>query len=214
MQLLGRVMTAFAALAAVSMATPALAQTAQNQPNTGLGFGVLGGLTYTSVQTETNLFDVQTDSGAGYMFGIWFGGNRDGRAGLMGELSYVTKKIKATEDGEEFSQKLTYVELPVLLRINVGSRERDRPSAYFLAGPVFDIQIKSELEGADTPDDFYEGLDIGAMVGVGFEVVRIGVEGRYSWGLRSVLGTDAAVDTGFGSTKQNTLQVLLKVRIN
>ncbi len=209
-----RVMIAVAAVTAVSMATPALAQTAQNQPNTGLGIGALGGLTFTTLRTETNQFNIDTSGGSGYMFGIWFGGNRDGRTGLMGEISYVVKKIKAVEDGEEFTQELTYIELPILFRVNAGSQQRDKPSAYFLVGPVFDIQIKSEVDGGDTPDDFYEGLDIGLMGGVGFEVVRIGVEARYSWGLRSVLGTDAAVDSGFGSTKQNTLQVLLKIRFN
>lgn len=199
-----------AGMAAMTMlvSVPALAQ------GGGVGVGVLGGLTYSTIQTETNLFNVQTDAGAGYMLGVWFGGNRDGRVGLMGEISYLTKKIKVTDEGEEFSQKLTYVEIPVLLRINAGSPDRNRPSLYFLGGPVFDVQIKSEVDGADTPDDFYEGLDIGAMVGVGFEVVRIGIEGRYSWGLRSVLGTDAAVESGFGETKQNTLQVLLKIRFN
>jgi hypothetical protein len=31
----------------------------------------------------------------------------------------------------------------------------------------------------------YQGLEIGLMFGVGFEVARIGIEGRYSWGLKS-----------------------------
>lgn len=206
-----RVRIALATLVALMVAAPAFAQS--QQVNTGLGFGVLGGVTFTSVRTETNDFNIDTDGGTGVMFGIWFGGNRDGRTGLMGEISYVTKKVRFTDEGEEFNQKLTYVEIPVLFRVNTGSRERAKPSLYFLLGPVFDIQIKSELDG-DSPDDFYEGLDIGALGGVGFEVVRIGIEARYIWGLRSVLGTDAAVDAGFGSTKQNTLQVLAKIRIN
>ena len=79
---------------------------------------------------------------------------------------------------------------------------------------IADRTIKSELEGADSPDDFYEGLDIGIMGGVGFEVVRLGIEARYNWGLRSVLGTDVAVEEGFGSTKQNTFQLVAKIRFN
>jgi hypothetical protein len=207
-----RLIIALATALTLALATPAFAQ--QRQVNSGLGIGALAGLTWTSLSTEMNQFNIDTSSDTGVMFGIWFGGNRDGRAGLMGEFSYVTKKIKFNEPGfGEFTQKLTYIEIPVLLRINTGARERDKPSLYFLIGPNFDIQIKNELDG-DSVDDFYEGLDIGLMGGVGFEVVRIGIEVRYNWGLRSVLGTDAAVDAGFGSTKQNTLQLIGKIRFN
>jgi hypothetical protein len=133
-------------------------------------------------------------------------------------VNYITKKFKATEGDDEFTTKTTYIELPVLLRINTGYRERDKPSLYFLVGPVFDIQIKNKEEfngeEQDSPDDFYQGLDIGLMFGAGFEVARIGIEGRYSIGLKSVLGTDAAIESGFGDTKLNTLSIVAKVRFN
>lgn len=209
-----RLMIAIAAFAMVLTAAPAYAQAQRAQVNTGLGIGALGGLTFTSVSTETNDFDLSTDSGSGFVLGIWFGGNRDGRAGLMGELNYAKKKIKITDFGEEFEVETTYVEIPVLLRVNVGSRERDKPSLYFLVGPVFDIQINTKENGVDSPDDVYEGLDIGLMFGVGFEVARIGIEGRYSKGLKSVLGTDAAIESGFGNTKLNTFSIVAKVRFN
>ncbi len=208
MQTYRKVTIALAAAAMVLTAAPAFAQGAgQTQVNTGLGIGVLGGLTFTSVNSENNL---ASDNGSGFILGIFFGGNRDGRAGLMGEASYVTKKRMIVGKGET---KTTYVELPVLLRINTGYRERDKPSLYFLVGPVFDIQIKAE-DGANSPDDVYQGLDIGLMFGAGFEVVRIGIEGRYSYGLKSVLATDAAVNAGFGSVKLNTLSIVAKIRFN
>jgi len=101
----------------------------------------------------------------------------------------------------------------------MGARERDKPSFYLLAGPVFDIQVKTKQTASDgteveTPDDYYEGLEIGLMFGAGFEVARIGIEGRYSWGLKSVLGTDAAENLGFGSVKPNTFSIVGKIRFN
>lgn len=215
-----RVMIAVVAVVAALIATPAFAQGAgQTQVNTGLGIGALGGINWTNVKTETNTFDIDTSAGAGWQLGIWFGGNRDGRAGLMGEVSYVVKKVKITDpfDGTELTAENTYVQIPVLLRINTGSRERDKPSLYFLVGPVFDIKIGDNEEFTDLfddPDNVYEGLEIGLMAGAGFEVVRVGIEGRYSWGLRNVLGTDAANDSGFGSTKFNTFSVVAKIRFN
>jgi hypothetical protein len=211
MQIYRRMMIAAVAVAMTLAATPAFAQGAgQTQVNTGLGIGALGGINWTTVRTENEVgFDFER--GTGWQLGIWFGGNRDGRAGLMGEVSYATKKV-----GDEFGFEVerTYVQIPVLLRINTGYRERDKPSLYFLVGPVFDIQINTKEDGADAPDDVYEGLEIGLMFGAGFEVARVGIEGRYSWGLRSVLATDAAEDSGFGSTKLNTLSIVAKIRFN
>ena len=215
MQMYRRVMTAVVATTMVLAAAPAFAQGAgQTQVNTGLGIGALGGVSWTTVRTE-NEVDFDFKSGTGWQAGIWFGGNRDGRVGLMGEVSYAVKKI-----GDEFDNEVerTYVQIPVLLRINAGYRERNKPSVYFLVGPVFDIAIDTKEifdgEELDTPDDVYEGLEIGLMFGAGFEVARIGIEGCYSWGFKSVLATDEALDSGFGSTKLNTFSVIAKIRFN
>jgi hypothetical protein len=209
MQMYRRVMTAVVATAMVLAAAPAFAQA--QQVNTGLGIGALGGVSWTTVRTE-NEVPFEFNTGTGWQLGIWFGGNRDGRVGLMGELSYAVKNVS-----DEFENEVerTYVQIPVLLRINAGSRERDKPSLYFLAGPVFDIQISTKENGEDPLDeDNYQGLEIGLMFGVGFEVARIGIEGRYSWGLKSVLSTDAADESGFGSTKLSTISLVGKIRFN
>jgi hypothetical protein len=213
-------MTAVVATAMVLAAAPAFAQGAgQAQVNTGLGIGALGGISWTSVSPDTNDFDIDFKSNTGYQFGIWFGGNRDGRVGLMGELSYAVKKYNASQPDFDFDLDVeqTYIQIPVLLRINAGSRQREKPSLYFLAGPVFDIQIKTKENGEDVDDDdeSYEALDIGIMVGAGFEVARIGIEGRYSFGMKSVLKTDAALDNGLGdSVKLNTFSLVAKIRFN
>ena len=208
-------MIAVIALSMSLAAAPAFAQAATQQVNSGLGIGALGGISWTSIRTETNTQGVDFNTGTGWQLGIWFGGNRDGRVGLMGELSYAVKKVSDEFDNEV---KREYVELPVLLRINAGSRQKNKPSLYFLAGPVFDIEINTKLtesgQEIDTPDDVYEGLEIGLMLGAGFEVARIGIEGRYSWGLKSALSTDAADALGFGSTKLNTFSLIAKIRFN
>ena len=202
------------ALALLLIAAPAYAQgTTQTQPSGGFGIGVLGGVTFTTVSTEENQFRLDTEGGLGAIFGVWFGGNRDGRVGMMAELNYVIKGVKISDEGDETVAKSHYVEVPVLLRVNIGARSKNKPSFYFLAGPVFDIKIKAEENDVDV-DDSYEGLDIGLMFGAGFEVLRIGIEGRYSLGLRSVLATDAAAANGFGKTRYNTLQIIGKIRFN
>jgi len=214
-----RVMIAVVATAMVLAAAPAFAQGAgQAQANTGLGIGALGGVTFSKLSCENSGDCEGPESGTGFLLGIWFGGNRDGRVGLMGELSYATKKVSLTDGVDTFELNKQYVEIPVLLRVNVGSRDRNKPSFYFLVGPVFDIEVSSKEKNngveEDSPDDFYQGLEIGLMAGAGFEVARIGIEGRYSWALRSLLATDAAEENGFGSIKLNTFSIVAKIRFN
>jgi hypothetical protein len=196
----------------------------QQQPNTGLGFGLHFGGTWTSVSTESNPEAVNFDQGNGIVAGIFFGGNRDGRAGLQGEISYLEKKVNfsGTDDGETFERKANnkYIQIPVLLRINTGSRSNNGPCLFFLVGPAFDIRIADNAEDLFNTDvdldvdEIYQGVEYGLMAGAGFEVARFGVQVRYTWGLDSIFGTDAARESGFGDTKFNSLQITGIFRIN
>lgn len=182
------------------LASPALAQNnppPQQDTDSGVGFGVLAGLTSSKAKVEG--VDVG-DSQKGAMFGIWFGGNRNGRVGFMGELSYVRK----AGFGDD---KLHYLEIPAVFRINIGSRSRNGVSVYGIVGPVIDIKLKqpdSDIVGN------YEGFDLGLMFGGGVEVTRIGAEVRVNRGLRSIYDPG---DSGI-SIKTTTIQVLVKFRIN
>jgi hypothetical protein len=242
MRMYRRLIVSIAAAAAMLAATPAFGQTfkldskafgpsvqqnttppppaqQRQQPNTGLGFGVHFGGSWSSLSTETdieNVFDVDTSQGAGVVAGIFFGGNRDGRAGLQGEVSYLTKKVKLNDSEESIELKNKYIQIPVLLRINTGSRSNNGPCLFFLVGPAFDIKIGGNEDDLfdDDIEDVYKGVEIGLMAGAGFEVARFGVQVRYTWGLNNVLATDAEEATGFGSTKFNVLQVTGIFRIN
>ncbi len=205
--------------------TPAPAQpTMQRQPNTGVGIGIHFGGTWTSASTDDD--GVNLDQGTGLVAGIFFGGNRDGRAGLQGEVSYLTKNVGASgtdDDGLfDFDLENKDIQIPVLLRINTGSRSNNGPCLFFLVGPSFDIRMSDNLGDIfeDDPDDdididdVYAGVEYGIMAGAGFEVARFGVQVRYTWGLNNIFGTDAADAAGFESTKFNSLQITGIFRIN
>jgi hypothetical protein len=189
----------------------------QRQPNTGLGFGVHFGGTWTSASTDDD--DVDLSQGSGIVAGIFFGGNRDGRAGLQGEFSYLTKKVHVADiEDEGFTADLKnkYIQIPILLRINTGSRSNNGPCLFFLVGPSFDIKISDNAGDVfgQGLDDVYEGVEYGLMAGGGFEVARFGVQVRYVWGLNNIFGTDAANNAGFGDAKFNSLQITGIFRIN
>ena len=243
MRMYRRLIVSIAATAAVLAATPAFGQSfkpdlkafgsgvqqtpapaapaMQRQPNTGLGFGIHFGGTWTTIDTDTNLGEINLDQGSGIVAGVFFGGNRDGRVGLQGELSYLEKKVNLSADfgeGDTLDQdsKNKYIQIPVLLRVNAGSRSNNGPCLFFLVGPSFDIKIGETSDFTDLfdVDDVYEGLEVGLMAGAGFEVARFGVQFRYTWGLTNVLSTDAAEEAGFGDTKYNTFQITGIFRIN
>ena len=142
------------------------------------------------------------------------------KAPTTGELSYLTKKVNfsgGTQGLNDVESKNTYIQIPILLRINTGSRSNNGPCLFFLVGPAFDIKVSSNEDFTDLftdPDDVYEGIEYGLMAGAGFEAARIGVQFRYTWGLNNILATDAALEKGFGDTKFNSFQIVGIFRIN
>jgi len=219
----GMVLIVLTCVTSLALAVPAYAQNtgaAQQRPqqdtDQGVGIGALGGFTVTSSRGEDS--DC-CSSGTGAIFGIWFGGNRNGRVGFMGELNYAQKKIKdATDDNTHLTTN--YLEIPALFRINIGSRMREGLSVYALVGPVFDIRLSSKLveDGVEVPEaeleNQFSAADIGLMAGGGVEFNRVGFEIRGNWGLRR-LATDEALDAGnLPDVKNTSLQFVFKFRFN
>jgi len=200
-----RLALAIAAAALMFAAVPVLAQSADDE---GVSFGLEVGITRANIKAD-NLEDF-FQSRTGMMGGIWFGGNRNGTAGLMGEISYVVKKAGNNADDDiDFH----YIEIPVLLRVNIGQTStRNGLIVYPLFGPVVDIQLKGKINSLDVKDQF-KGVNVGVIGGVGLEVARIGVEARINWGLRSLEKTDGGF-SDWVDIKSRTAQVLLKLRLN
>ncbi len=198
----GVILAILVVVAPLVLATPAFAQNNPPQQrqdtDSGVGFGVLGGFARMSV-TDSD------ETAKGPMFGIWFGGNRNGRVGFMGELSYIAQKI---DFGGGFEATVKYLEIPALFRINIGNKSRNGVSVYALAGPVFDFKVAEAFDGVSTED--FKGVDIGIMFGGGVEVNRIGFEVRVNKGMRNIAQGDEVVT----DIKKTTLQIVGKFRFN
>jgi hypothetical protein len=71
--------------------TAGLAGAAQNrsQNQQGFGFGIKGGFLFPSVSNFEGF-----DGNTGTAIGIFFGGNRTGSVGVMGELLYVQEELR------------------------------------------------------------------------------------------------------------------------
>ena len=168
----------------------------------GQGFGVKGGYLYSSFD-----FDEASDVLArrnGWMAGLFFGGNRPGRVGVMGEITLQAKRGEA-----DIEHGMTYhAQIPLLLRINGGSRSTSGFSGYGIVGPAVDLKIGENLGGLSDVDDV-EGVDVSLVVGVGVEITRIIIEGRGTWGLRNIVQ-----DSAHAAVKTRTFALLVGLRFN
>ena len=173
----------------------------------GFGIGAKIGPIFTSYDAAS--CDGCFNTNTGWEGGIWFGGNRGGRVGIMGELLYAKKKQEGS--GLTGSTNLQYLEIPILLRINIGSRSRNGISIYGLAGPVFDVNLKASLNDIDVKSK-YQSLDLGVLFGGGIEITRFLVEGRFNKGLRNVLDSDNA--GSISDIKTKSFAVLFGLRFN
>jgi hypothetical protein len=185
-----------AAVAAVLMVLLAPA-TARAQ-----GVGIKGGLLYSTFSFD-GISDV-IDSDTGWMAGVFFGGNRDGIAGIMGEVNLLAKR--GTEGDEDLT--LYYVQVPVLLRLNGGSRSTGGVSVYGIVGPAVDLKIGDDLGDVAMVDE-YEGFDVSIVGGAGIELGRFILEARGTWGLRNI-----AKDFEAAELKSRTFAILAGVRFN
>jgi hypothetical protein len=171
----------------------------------GIGFGIKGGWIYSSFSQAGE----SLDSRGGWEAGIFFGGNRSGVVGLMGELLYARKSFE--EGVVAKTTKLDYFEIPVLIRLNIGSSNKNKGVIFYgLAGPVFDFNLKAEQDGVDVSDD-YEKFDIGVLAGGGMEISRIILEARYNWGLKNLLKNSG---TFSGDLKNQTFALIGGIRFN
>jgi hypothetical protein len=178
----------------------------------GFGIGAKIGPLWTGFDSATvGSSTVNFKTSTGFEGGIWFGGNRGGLVGVMGEVLYAKKKQEVDTTGTTGSTTLQYLEIPILLRVNIGSPSRNGISVYGLFGPVFDVNLKAKFGDIDVKDN-YESLDLGILGGAGIEITRFLVEGRYNHGLRNVLKSDNAAS--LADIKTHSFALLFGVRFN
>ena len=147
------------------------------------GVGVKGGLVFPSFSSDALDFD----NHVGWQAGVFFGGNPNGVIGVQGEVNYLQKKA-SSEVFPDLEATLSYVQIPVLLNIHSPASSADSFKVYGLVGPTFDIKIRESYAGVVLEDitDGFERFDLGGMVGVGIEIGRLILEGRYSRGFRQI----------------------------
>jgi Outer membrane protein beta-barrel domain len=166
-------------------ATPAAAQAPTD------GFGVKGGVTYTTQDLEIPSANVSAKSLTGFTAGAFYGIRLVGPLHVDVEGLFTTKGTKYDFDGEN-KIKLTYLEVPVLARVNVW--RGGGTTGYVSGGPSFAFKLKEVQEdaGEETPrDNDTKKYDVGFAFGGGVSFGRWIVDARY------ILGVIDIIDVNF-----------------
>jgi len=179
------------------------ASSASAQDAEGVGVGLKGGLLFSNLDFRAN--DDFLANRTGLIGGLFVGGNRGGLLGVEADVFYARKG--STVGAAELD--IHMLEIPVLLRLNAGSRSLGGVAVYGLVGPAMDFRLKSELDGIDIVDAT-EGYDVNLVIGGGIEITRFLAEVRYNHGLRNISKNFAASD----QIKTRSWALLVGVRFN
>lgn len=187
-------------LCLLSLASPASAQNAE-----GVGVGVKGGLLFNTLDFGAN--DDFLQHKTGLIGGLFIGGNRGGALGVEADIFYARKG--GAGSGSNPDLDIHMLEIPVLLRLNLGSRSLSGVGVYGLAGPAMDFRLKSDFGGIDIID-FTQGYDVNLVFGGGIEITRFLAEVRYNHGLRNISKDFSASE----EIRTRAWAVLIGVRFN
>ena len=135
------------------------------------------------------------------------------------ELTYSMKGAKVSDAGFELTSKLSYLEVPLLLRYDIGSGSSDGVRPFIHAGPALALKLTCSFEGNDGTSNFSTGcddengdggaktFDMGLMFGGGLAFRHM--EHTFSIGVRYNLGLlNIAKDNTGGDTKNRVLSIV------
>lgn len=194
----------FRAAAPVALLLGLLASPVHAQNADGIGVGLKGGLLFSSLDFGRN--DDFLENRTGLIGGLFIGGNRGGLLGVEADIFYARKGSRVPTNRD---LDIHMLEIPVLLRVNAGSRSLSGVALYGLAGPAMDFRLKSEFNGIDIID-FTEGYDVNLVFGAGVEITRFLAEVRYNHGLRNI----SKNFSGSNEIKTRAWAVLVGLRFN
>ena len=113
------------------------------------------------------------------------------------------------EPGDSNSITIYYLEMPVLATLRIPTEGSVTP--FVSAGPALALKLKASVNGNNRQEDidgFVKGSDFGIVFGVGIDVGRFSVEGRYTHGLAN---TSNDPDDSDFSAKNRTFAILAGV---
>lgn len=184
------------------LGTPAMAQSVQGGIKGGVSFSTLDGLR----EIVSDVTDIDVDQRTNWLIGGFIKVNFGRFVAVQPEVLYVRKGAKATDIFDQSVKlKLDYVDIPVLFRLQTGQDT----GFYVLVGPSFGINVAAESESGSGTEDIADEIanDTGLVVGAGFDLAHVLIEGRYTQSL-----TNVSTDEIGPTVKHRAVSVLFGIR--
>ncbi|UEG49993.1 PorT family protein [Ferruginibacter lapsinanis] len=132
-----------------------------------------------------------------YQAGLFLQFNFSNRFGIQPEVSLVQTSTEFSDDnsniyndlfrgGTQKNAKLNYLEIPVLLNINVGPSKRVK----LQLGPSFGNLLKETVDSLKTPQAFFKKSEVSAIGGLWLQLPVVNIGARYKIGLNNINAID------------------------
>jgi hypothetical protein len=175
----------------------------------GLDVGIKGGLNVASQNISTSFFKPDISAKAGFHGGVFVTYMFSEKLGIQPEFLYSMQGSTTDFDGEEYEDKLGYLNIPLLVRFNI----LDMLSVH--AGPQFGflLSAKETFEGIteDIKSDF-KSSDFGIAVGAEADLImNLGVGARYVFGMTDIVSGEDSSWSGY-EIKNAVFQLYVKFK--
>ena len=131
-----------------------------------------------------------------YQVGAFVQINFSQRFGIQPEVSLVQNTSEFTDDasviyddlfsGSQRKAKLSYLEVPLLLNVNLGPSKRVK----FQVGPAFGGLLKQTVDSLKSNGDLYKKSEWSAIGGIWFQLPLLHIGARFKQGLTNINGID------------------------
>jgi hypothetical protein len=151
----------------------------------GISGGIKGGALFATVPDFSELGN-ELDHRLGITGGAFLTLSILPGLAIQPEAIFTQKGATASLPGGDFTLKLDYLDIPVLARLSFGAAGL---KVYGFAGPSFNVRIKAESEFDGETTDLSEDVektDISFVAGIGVEVSKLLVEGRWLKSVKNI----------------------------
>lgn len=138
---------------------------------------------------------------SGYNYNYQLGGfmqfNFSKRFGLQPEVNFVQSSSEFSNDatdiyddifrsGSQKKAKLNYLEIPLLLNVNVGESKHVK----LQFGPAYGVRLSENVDSLVNNIDVYKGGDWSAIGGLWIQLPVVNIGARYKYGLTNINSVD------------------------
>jgi hypothetical protein len=172
-------------VASALLGGPAAARGQEQSPSNGKTFGIIGGVSFSTL-AGNNVSNAA--SRTGFTGGLFLGISINPSVEVEPEVLYAMKGSDFS--GTDTTVALNYIEVPILIKYSFSPNG----GMYVLAGPAVNFDVNSDVPPIPTTGGSSvnpsPNLTFGGVLGLGYARGHLGFEGRYDFDFSDALALD------------------------